>query len=149
MDLVASIGDHRLFPVGRLDRHTTGLLLLTNDGEIAKKLTHPSHQVPKIYHVILNKSLSKDDYQAIIDGVELDDGMATVDKIEVLDNKFREFGLEIHMGKNRIVRRLFEHFGHTVAKLDRVMYANLTKKDLPRGKWRKLQEREITLLKHF
>ncbi len=149
MELVSKAGDERIFPVGRLDRHTTGLLLFTNNGSLAKKLTHPSHNVPKIYHILLNKPLAAADLEEIINGVELEDGKAIVDQIEVLDKKRKEIGLEIHMGKNRIVRRIFEQFGYTVAKLDRVMYANLTKKDLPRGKWRHLKEKEAILLNHF
>ena len=128
---------------------TTGLLLFTNNGSLAKKLTHPSHNVPKIYHILLNRPLAKADLEEIIQGVELEDGKAIVDQIEVLDKKRKEIGLEIHMGKNRIVRRIFEQFGYTVVKLDRVMYANLTKKDLPRGKWRYLKEKEAILLNHF
>jgi 23S rRNA pseudouridine2605 synthase len=149
MDLIKQAGSERLYPVGRLDRNTTGLLLLTNDGELAKKLTHPSHNVPKIYSVVLNKPISMAHLSEITEGIELDDGKANVDQIEVLDNSKKELGLEIHMGKNRIVRRIFEHLGYDILKLDRVMYANLTKKNLPRGKWRYLKERERVLLKHF
>ncbi len=149
MDLVSKAGEERIFPVGRLDRNTTGLLLLTNNGALAKKLTHPSHKVPKIYHLVLNRSLAPKDLDEIIQGIELEDGKAIIDQIEVLDKKRKEIGLEIHMGKNRIVRRIFEHFGYTVIKLDRVMYASLTKKDLPRGKWRHLREKEAILLNHF
>ncbi len=149
MDLIKQAGDERIYPVGRLDRNTTGLLLLTNDGELAKKLTHPSHNVPKIYAALLNKPISTAHLKEIKKGIELNDGVATVDEIEVLDSNKKELGLEIHMGKNRIVRRIFEHLGYEVIKLDRVMYANLTKKNLPRGKWRYLNERERVLLKHF
>ncbi len=149
MDLVKKAGNERLFPVGRLDRNTMGLLLLTNDGELAKKLTHPSHNVPKIYHLLLDKPLTVAHLNEIIKGIELDDGMAYVDEIEILDKQKKEIGLEIHMGKNRIVRRIFEKFDYTVLRLDRVMYANLTKKDLPRGKWRFLKDKERVFLKHF
>lgn len=149
MDLVSKAAPERIVPVGRLDRMTTGLLLLTNDGDLSKKLTHPSHQVPKIYHVTLDKPLTKRHLSEITNGTRLEDGVAHVDTIEVLDAKQKEIGLEIHIGKNRIVRRLFEHYGYTVTRLDRVMYAGLTKKDLPRGKWRHLKPREVVLLKHF
>ena len=148
MDLVAKAGNQRIFPVGRLDRNTTGLLLFTNNGELAKKLTHPSHKVPKIYQVVLNKPLTANDLELIRKGIDLEDGKAIVDQIEILDSK-KEIGLEIHMGKNRIVRRIFEHIGYSVEKLDRVTYANLTKKDLPRGKWRHLDGKEVVLLNRF
>jgi len=149
MDLVKRAGEERLFPVGRLDRNTMGLLLLTNDGELAKKLTHPSHNVPKIYHLLLDKPLTANHLNEIIKGIELDDGVAHIDEIEILDKQKKEIGLEIHMGKNRIVRRIFEKIEYKVLRLDRVMYANLTKKDLPRGKWRFLLDRERVFLKHF
>lgn len=148
MDLVANSGVDRLYPVGRLDRHTTGLLLLTNDGALAHKLSHPSYMIRKVYHVTLDKNLTKADYEKIFKGVELEDGKADVDEIAYLENR-NEIGLEIHIGRNRIVRRIFESLGYTVEKLDRVMYAGLTKKNLPRGKWRFLEEKEIIFLKHF
>jgi len=149
MELVATAGNQRIFPVGRLDRNTTGLLLLTNDGELAKKLTHPSYKVPKIYQIQLDKPITSMHLESIAKGVELEDGIAIVDQLEMVDKNKKELGIEIHMGKNRIVRRIFEHFGYKVIKLDRVMYANLTKKDLPRGKWRHLREKEIVFLSHF
>lgn len=148
LDLVANAEVDRLFPVGRLDRKTTGLLLMTNDGELAHKLSHPSYSVKKVYQVTLNKNLTTADYQKIAKGVELEDGTATVDAIAYLEHR-NEVGLEIHSGKNRIVRRIFESLGYEVEKLDRVMYAGLTKKNLPRGKWRFLNEKEIVFLKHF
>ncbi len=149
MDLVAKACDERIYPVGRLDRNTTGLLLLTNDGDLAKKLTHPSHKVKKIYQVSLSKALTKEDAAKIMNGVELEDGEATVDKLAILDKSKREVGLEIHIGKNRIVRRIFESLGYEVTKLDRTIFAGLTKKDLPRGKWRHLKEKEVINLKHL
>lgn len=148
MDLVANAEVGRVYPVGRLDRATTGLILLTNDGTLAQKLSHPSHNVKKVYHVTLDKPLTKADFEKIVAGVELEDGKAIVDEIAYLEKK-NELGLEIHSGKNRIVRRIFESLGYVVDKLDRMMYAGLTKKNLPRGKWRFLDEREIVLLKHF
>ena len=149
MDLVKSASEERIFPVGRLDRQTTGLLLLTNDGDLAKKLSHPSFKVKKIYHVTLDKALTKSDYKLIQEGVQLEDGIVTVDEIAVLSKDRQDIGLELHIGKNRIVRRLFEHLGFRVKKLDRVVFAGLTKKDLPRGKWRFLTDREVIRLKHF
>lgn len=148
MDLVDNSGVDRLYPVGRLDRHTTGLLLMTNDGALAHKLSHPSYQIRKVYHVTLDKNLTKTDYEKIFKGVELEDGLAQVDEIAYLENR-HEVGLEIHSGRNRIVRRIFESLGYVVEKLDRVIYAGLTKKNLPRGKWRFLDEKEIIFLKHF
>jgi 23S rRNA pseudouridine2605 synthase len=149
MDLVKTASEERIFPVGRLDRQTTGLLLFTNDGDLAKKLSHPSHNVKKIYHVILDKPLSKKGFEAIQDGVELDDGKVNVDELVILSKDKKEIGLEIHLGRNRIVRRLFEHLDFKIRKLDRVIYAGLTKKDLPRGKWRLLSDKEVIRLKHF
>ncbi len=148
MQLVANSGVERLFPVGRLDRDTSGLLLITNDGDLTQKLCHPSYQIKKVYQVTLDKPLTKADFDKIIEGVDLEDGKAVVDALAFLDKK-NELGLEIHSGRNRIVRRIFESLGYVVDKLDRVMYAGLTKKNLPRSKWRYLDEREIVLLKHF
>ncbi len=148
MDLVANAGIDRLFPVGRLDRNTTGLLLLTNDGDLAQKLSHPSYETKKVYQASLDKPLTKADFEKIANGLTLDDGEVFVDAISYLDEK-NEIGLEIHSGRNRIVRRIFESLGYEVEKLDRVMYAGLTKKNLPRGNWRFLTEREVVLLKHF
>jgi 23S rRNA pseudouridine2605 synthase len=148
MDLLVGADAERLFPVGRLDRNTTGLLLITNDGDLTQKLAHPSYKVKKIYQATLDKPLTKADSEKIINGVTLEDGVAHVDTLAYLESK-NELGLEIHSGRNRIVRRIFEHLGYEVVKLDRVMYGGLTKKNLPRGKWRYLNEREIVLLKHF
>ena len=148
MDLVKSADAGRMYPVGRLDRATTGLILLTNVGVLAQKLSHPSHKIKKVYQVTLDKQLTQPDFDKIMEGVELEDGKAVVDEMAYLENK-NEIGLEIHSGKNRIVRRIFESLGYVVEKLDRVMYAGLTKKNLPRSKWRFLEEREVVLLKHF
>jgi len=149
MQLVASACEERIYPVGRLDRNTTGLLLFTNDGELAEKLAHPSGNVKKVYQVDLDKPLTNEDFQKIVDGVELEDGKAYVDDLAIVSPDRRSVGIEIHIGKNRIVRRIFESLGYQVVKLDRVMYAGLTKKDLPRGKWRRLTEQEVIRLKHF
>jgi 23S rRNA pseudouridine2605 synthase len=146
MDLVRKAADVRLYPVGRLDRNTTGLLLLTNDGELADKLSHPSNNIKKIYKAELNKPLQKQDYEAIAAGIKLEDGPIKVDEIAVLTADNLSVGIEIHSGKNRIVRRIFEHFGYEVIRLDRVVYAGLDKSNLPRGKWRHLTEREVGLL---
>ncbi len=148
MDLVANHIEERVFPVGRLDRNTTGLLLLTNDGELAQTLAHPKYDIRKIYQVVLDKNLSKADFDKIIAGVELEDGVAPVDHLAYLESK-NEIGIEIHSGKNRIVRRIFESCGYVVEKLDRVMYAGLTKKNVPRGKWRLLSKQEVINLKHL
>lgn len=150
MDLVKRASTERIYPVGRLDRNTTGLLLLTNDGEISQKLAHPKHSVEKLYQVTLDKNLTRADYLKIQEGVVLEDGLVKVDEIAYLDGKEQnEIGLLIHVGKNRIVRRIFESLGYEVAKLDRVIYAGLTKKDLPRGKWRYLSDEEVRRLKYF
>lgn len=150
LDMVRDKVDVRVFPVGRLDRNTTGLLLITNDGELATKLAHPSSRVKKIYHVTLNKNLKSNDLEAIRKGLVLEDGVAEVDSIEYIKDRGKnEVGIEIHIGKNRIVRRIFEHLGYEVEKLDRIYYAGLTKKDLPRGWSRPLTKQEIIMLKHF
>jgi 23S rRNA pseudouridine2605 synthase len=147
MDLVdEELG--RIYPIGRLDRNTTGLLLLTNDGLLAQKLSHPSNNIRKVYQVTLDKNLTKGDYEKISKGLELEDGLINVDAIAYLENR-NELGIEIHSGKNRIVRRIFESLGYEVEKLDRVSYAGLTKKNLPRGKWRLLTDKELILVKHF
>ena len=148
---IQSIQKPRLYPVGRLDRNTTGVLLITNDGELAQKLTHPSTEVQKIYHVVLDKSLRKDDFNKIAEGgVVLEDGIAELDEIAYPNPKNKaEVGVQIHTGKNRFIRRLFEALDYEVVKLDRVFFAGLTKKDLPRGRWRFLSEPEVRLLKHF
>lgn len=148
MDLVANATPERVYPVGRLDRNTTGLLLFTNDGELAKKLTHPKHKVRKLYHVSLNRKLEKNDLVKISENFMLDGKMVFVDAISYIENESKtEVGIEIHSGRNRIVRKIFEHFGYTVIKLDRVIFAGLTKKNLPRGHWRLLTEQEIINLK--
>ena len=141
----------RIYPVGRLDRATTGLLLFTNDGELAKRLTHPSTQVYKIYQVELNKPVTKEDMKRLLNGVELDDGPMHVDDIQYAEvggkvDK-RVVGVQLHSGRNRIVRRLFESLGYEVHKLDRTVFAGLTKKDLPRGRWRELTDKEVGFLK--
>lgn len=143
MELIGKATKSRLVPVGRLDRNTTGLLLFTNDGDLAKKLTHPKHRVRKIYHVELNKNLSATDFKSIKNGLTLDDGPIEIDELSFIEKKpKREVGIEIHSGRNRIVRRIFEHLGYQVVKLDRVILGGLTKKDLPRGHWRRLTAQE-------
>lgn len=147
MNLVAAACPERLYPVGRLDRNTTGVLLLTNDGDLAKRLTHPSHGAEKIYHATLDKAMTKAHLEQLVSGVHLDDGPAhAVEASFVEDSGKREVGLKLHMGRNRVVRRMFEALGYEVVKLDRVMFAGLTKKELPRGHWRHLSEKEVTLL---
>lgn len=148
MDLVANATKERIYPVGRLDRNTTGLLLFTNDGELAKKLTHPKHNIEKIYHASLDKKLSMADLQKIDTGFVLDERRVIVDEISYIQNQPKsEVGVKIHSGRNRIVRRIFEHFNYSVVKLDRVIFAGLTKKDLPRGHWRHLTEMELNNLR--
>ena len=150
MDLVAGAAEGNIKPVGRLDRLTTGLLLLTNDGDLMKKLTHPSHGVRKIYHVILDKKLALADFHKIQEGLTLEDGFIQVDDINFVDGApHNEIGVKIHSGRNRIVRRIFESLGYVVEKLDRVVFAGLTKKDLPRGHWRPLTAQEIINLKNL
>lgn len=150
MDLVANATNVRILPVGRLDRATTGLLLLTNDGELTKKLTHPTYGVRKIYHVVLDRKLEYKDFMAIQDGLELEDGFIQVDEISYVNDKPKnELGIKIHSGRNRIVRRIFEHLGYQVEKLDRVVFAGLTKKDLPRGHWRFLTPQEVINLRNM
>lgn len=148
LDIIEDACEERVYPVGRLDRNTTGLLLLTNDGDLSKKLTHPSYEVRKIYHAQLDKPLTKAHLEDIRRGVELEDGLMKVDEISYANKSdSSEVGIEIHSGRNRIVRRLFEHLGYTVEKLDRVYFSGLTKKHLPRGKWRFLTADEIKFLK--
>lgn len=150
MHLVEKASRERIYPVGRLDRNTTGLLLMTNDGELADKLSHPRNSITKIYQVELSKSLTQGDLNKISFGLELEDGFIKPDTVSyVQGGSKREVGIQIHSGKNRIVRRIFEHLGYEVVKLDRTIYANLTKKDLPRGRWRYLDEKEIIQLKHL
>ena len=148
MQLIMDACSERVYPVGRLDRNTTGVLLFTNDGDLAKKLTHPSHNKKKIYHVFLDKGLSGGDLKKLAEGITLEDGFIQPDAINYAsDENKREVGLEIHSGKNRIVRRMFESLDYRIRKLDRVYFAGLTKKNLPRGKWRLLTEKEVTRLK--
>lgn len=148
IDLLRNATPERIYPVGRLDRNTTGVLLLTNDGELAQKLTHPSFEVKKIYEVTLDKPVTRKDLDTLLEGVTLEDGFVKADAAGYADPKNKAIvGVEIHSGRNRIVRRIFEHLGYDVKGLDRVMFANLTKKNVERGKWRFLQEKEIRLLK--
>jgi 23S rRNA pseudouridine2605 synthase len=150
MDIVKSATTERVYPIGRLDRNTTGVLLLTNDGELAQKLSHPSYQIKKIYEVKLDKPLTKKDFDTILTGVQLEDGFIAPDVLAYADPRDKSvIGVEIHSGRNRIVRRIFEKLGYDVRNLDRVMYANLTKKNVERGKWRFLQEKEVRLLKYL
>lgn len=148
MDLIQGACDERVYPVGRLDRLTTGLLLLTNDGELAKKLIHPSHGVRKIYHVVLDRKLTAEDKAKIEAGLTLEDGKVEVDEVSFIqDAPHNEVGLKIHIGKNRIVRRIFDHLGYKVTKLDRVAFGSLTKKNLRKGHWRFLNRQEIANLR--
>jgi 23S rRNA pseudouridine2605 synthase len=150
MELIDGACNERVYPVGRLDRNTTGLLLFTNDGELTKKLTHPSFGASKVYNVELDRNITKKDMEILVKGVELEDGMANVDKIDYIMNDpidKKKVGVSIHSGKNRIIRRLFESLGYEVKKLDRVYFAGLTKKNLLRGKYRFLTEQEIAFLK--
>ncbi|WP_338873028.1 pseudouridine synthase [Spirosoma sp. SC4-14] len=149
MELVADAGNFRMYPVGRLDRNTTGLLLLTNDGELADKLTHPSNDIRKIYQVEIDKPITDEHFEAIRDGLTLEDGPIKPDALSIVTPDAQVIGIEIHSGRNRIVRRIFEHLGYEVTKLDRTTYAGLTKKDLPRGKWRFLEPKEVVKLKYF
>jgi len=148
MDLIVNATKERVVPVGRLDRATTGLLLFTNDGELTKKLTHPKHNVRKLYHATLDKKLKMSDLQKIAENFVLEGKMVFVDKISYIENKPKhEVGIEIHSGRNRIVRKIFAHFGYKVVKLDRVIFAGLTKKNLPRGFHRHLTKQELNYLK--
>ena len=149
IDLVKNHIPERVFPVGRLDRNTTGLLILTNDGELSEILAHPSYNIKKVYEVHLDKPVQQDDLDALDKGIVLDDGPVKIDAFEVIAPDARTVGLEIHSGRNRIVRRIFENLGYKVVRLDRVMYSFLTKKDLPRGKWRFLKEFEVIRLKQL
>ncbi len=148
MDLVKNACTERIYPVGRLDRNTTGVLLLTNDGDLASKLTHPKFLKKKVYHVYLDKNVTAHDLQQIRDGIMLDDGEIKADAVEYADPvDKKQVGIEIHSGKNRIVRRIFESLGYMVTKLDRVLFAGLTKKNLRRGDWRYLTEEEVDRLR--
>lgn len=147
MELVQDACNERIYPVGRLDRDTTGLLLFTNDGDLTKKLTHPSSQIEKTYAVELDKNFAAIDMAALRNGIELADGVITPDDVQYVDDSKTNIGITIHSGKNRIVRRIFEYLGYEVVKLDRVIFAGLTKKDLPRGRWRFLTKQEVSFLK--
>ncbi len=148
MDLVRNACAERVYPVGRLDRNTTGVLLLTNDGDLATKLTHPKNNKKKIYHVGLDRDLTAEHYDKILTGIDFGDFTIKADALEfVKDGSLREIGIEIHSGQNRIVRRIFESFGYKITKLDRVFFAGLTKKNVPRGRYRFLSEKEVGFLK--
>lgn len=149
MDLVRNATSARLYPVGRLDRNTTGLLVLTNDGELAERLMHPSFMTKKIYQVDLDRPISDTDFQKLKEGIHLEDGFIKADDIDIVSPDRKSVGLEIHSGRNRIVRRMFEHLDYVVVRLDRVMYAGLTKKELPRGTWRHLTDLEVRNLKNL
>lgn len=148
MQLIENACTERIYPVGRLDRNTTGLLLFTNDGDLAKKLVHPKHGVRKIYHVTLDKKLAKHHFNAIVNGLTLEDGPVSIDQLSFIDGSpHNQVGIELHVGRNRIVRRIFESLGYEVAHLDRVVFGNLTKKDVKRGSWKHLDKKELELLR--
>ncbi|MEO9005087.1 MAG: pseudouridine synthase [Ginsengibacter sp.] len=150
LQLTKSATDQRIYPIGRLDRNTSGVLLLTNDGTLTQELTHPSFNIKKVYEVKLDKPLTKADFEKILNGINLDDGPIYADALAYADSKDKSIiGIELHSGRNRIVRRIFEHLAYDVKALDRVMYANLTKKNVERGKWRYLGEKEIRALKYM
>ncbi len=150
LQLIKHATEQRVYPIGRLDRNTSGVLLLTNDGDLTQKLSHPSYQIKKIYEVRLDKNLTKADFESILGGLTLEDGLVQVDSLAYADDKDKSIiGIEIHSGRNRIVRRIFEHLGYDVKALDRVMYAGLTKKNVERSKWRYLSDKEIRLLKYM
>ena len=147
MELVSNAANERIYPVGRLDRMTTGLLLFTNDGELAKKLTHPKHDVKKLYHASLDRKLDLKDLQKLRDEVIIEGKKVFIDAVSYVEGQSKtEVGIEIHSGRNRIVRKIFEHVGYKVVKLDRVLFAGLTKKNLPRGRWRELTKQELANL---
>jgi 23S rRNA pseudouridine2605 synthase len=149
MNIIGGAVKERVYPVGRLDRNTTGLLLFTNDGALADKLSHPSYNVKKIYKVELDRPLTKNDFQKILEGVRLEEGRAVVDDLAIVSDDGKTVGIELHIGWNRVVRRIFETLGYEVARLDRSVYAGLDKKDLPRGHWRFLTKEEVVRLKHY
>lgn len=150
LQLTKNATDQRIYPIGRLDRNTSGVLLLTNDGSLTQELTHPSFNIKKVYEAKLDKPLIKADFEKILKGIKLEDGEIFADALAYADSKDKSIiGIELHSGRNRIVRRIFEHLGYEVKGLDRVMYANLTKKNVERGKWRYLSEKEIRLLKYM
>ncbi len=148
LDIVRNACSERIYPVGRLDRNTTGVLLLTNDGDLASRLTHPKYNKKKIYHVTLDKPLAIPDFESVLEGVMLDDERVSADALNFIrDDDFRQLGIEIHSGQNRVVRRIFERLGYKVVRLDRVFFAGLTKKNVPRGRYRFLSEKEVSMLK--
>jgi 23S rRNA pseudouridine2605 synthase len=147
MSLIRGAVKERVYPVGRLDRNTTGVILFTNDGELTRRLTHPKFLVSKMYHVTLDKNFNKEHLDEMRHGLELEDGYIKPDQLEYSGETKKELGIEIHSGRNRIVRRMFEHLGYEVVKLDRVQFAGLNKKDITRGKWRFLNEKEVGFLK--
>ncbi len=150
IDIMAEKIPERIYPVGRLDRNTSGLILLTNDGDLTRKLSHPSYNVPKVYLVTLDKNLTLNHLDEIRNGITLEDGDIKPDSLHFVDSKSRkELSIEVHSGRNRLVRRIFEHLGYEVVKLDRSYYAGLTKKNLPRGMYRPLTKEEVRMLKHF
>lgn len=150
LQLIKNATDERVYPVGRLDRNTSGVLLITNDGDLTQQLTHPSYNVKKLYEARLDKPLTKQHFAKILEGITLDDGEIHADALAYADDRDNSIiGIEMHSGRNRIVRRIFEHLGYEVKALDRVMYATLTKKNVERGKWRYLNEKEIRNLKHL
>ncbi|MEM0993015.1 MAG: pseudouridine synthase [Bacteroidota bacterium] len=148
-DIVKNHVAERVYPVGRLDRNTLGLLVLTNDGDLTQKLAHPSYEIQKYYEVTLDRAVLSEHLEQIKAGVVLEDGLAPVDGAHYINDNNKNVGIKIHIGRNRIVRRLFEHFGYVVKRLDRTYYAGLTKKDLPRGQFRHLSKQEVIRLKHF
>ena len=149
MKLIEGACEERVYPIGRLDRQTTGVLLFTNDGDLTKKLSHPSHVQKKIYHVFLDRAIRAEDLEAIRTGIELEDGPIKADDIQVASDDDKQVGIEIHSGKNRVVRRIFEHLGYNILRLDRVYFAGITKKNLPRGHWRFLTREEVDILKIY
>ncbi len=150
LELIAKATDQRVYPIGRLDRNTSGVLIITNDGDLTQQLSHPSYEIKKIYEVKLDKLLTKSDFDKILTGLVLEDGKVIVDGLAYADSKDKSIiGIEIHSGRNRIVRRIFESLGYDVKALDRVMYAGLTKKNVERGKWRYLSDKEIRVLKYL
>ena len=150
IDLIKNRVTERVVPVGRLDKNTTGLLLLTNDGDLTKKLTHPSYEIQKLYTVKADRNITEKDLESLSEGLKLDDGFIRPDSVSRLKDRGKdEIGIELHSGRNRIVRRMMEHLGYKVIRLDRIMFAGLTKKDLPRGKWRELKGHEISQLKRL
>jgi 23S rRNA pseudouridine2605 synthase len=149
MKLIEGACEERVYPIGRLDRQTTGVLLFTNDGDLAKKLTHPSYNQKKIYHVFLDREITPEEIEAIRAGIELDDGVIKADDVQIASDDNKQVGMEIHSGKNRVVRRIFEHLGHNILRLDRVYFAGITKKNLPRGRWRFLTREEVEILKIY